>query len=40
VVVGSAIVEMIGQHGEAAPAPVRQFVSALAAACARKEQAA
>jgi tryptophan synthase alpha chain len=40
VVVGSAIVELVGSEGENAPASVRSFVSALARACARQEHAA
>jgi tryptophan synthase alpha chain len=32
VVVGSAIVELVGQHGDAAPAIVRDYVASLAAA--------
>jgi tryptophan synthase alpha chain len=40
VVVGSAIVDLVGQEGENAPAAVRSFVSALAEACARQEHAA
>ena len=40
VVVGSAIVELVGSEGENAPAAVRSFVSALARACARQEHAA
>ena len=41
VVVGSAIVELVGEHGAAAPEPVRAFVSTLAEAVrsARKELA-
>jgi tryptophan synthase alpha chain len=40
VVVGSAIVDLVGSEGENAPAAVRSFVSALAQACARQEHAA
>ena len=32
VVVGSAIVELVGKHGEDAPGPVRDYVASLAAA--------
>jgi tryptophan synthase alpha chain len=39
VVVGSAIVELVGQHGEDAPGPVRAYIESLASAirAARKE---
>jgi len=40
VVVGSAIIDLIGSEGENAPQAVRSFVSALAEACARQEHAA
>lgn len=42
VVVGSAIVELIGQHGADAPGPVKEYVASLATAIAnaRKEMAA
>ena len=40
VVVGSAIVELVGAEGENASEAVRQLVSALAQACARQEHAA
>ncbi|GAO38537.1 tryptophan synthase alpha subunit [Sphingomonas changbaiensis NBRC 104936] len=40
VVVGSAIVDLVGSEGANAPHAVRQFVSALAEACARQEHAA
>jgi len=42
VVVGSAIVELIGEHGAAAAEPVREFISTLSAAVRRaaKEKAA
>jgi tryptophan synthase alpha chain len=40
VIVGSAIVDLIGSEGENAPGPVRSLVSALAKACARQEHAA
>jgi tryptophan synthase alpha chain len=40
VIVGSAIVDLIGSEGENAPDPVRSLVSALAKACARQEHAA
>ena len=42
VIVGSAIVELIGEHGAGAPGPVRNFVSTLAEALAgaRQEHAA
>ncbi|HEU4967803.1 tryptophan synthase subunit alpha [Sphingomonas sp.] len=40
VVVGSAIVELVGSEGANAPAAVRSLVSALAKACARQEHAA
>lgn len=40
VVVGSAIVELIGKHGAEAAGPVRQLVSSLRAALNKKEQAA
>jgi tryptophan synthase alpha chain len=41
VIVGSALVELIGQHGVNAPGPVRELTAALAAAVhsARKENA-
>ncbi|HEX4693431.1 tryptophan synthase subunit alpha [Sphingomonas sp.] len=41
VVVGSAIVELVGQHGEDAPEPVRAYIKSLSAAIrtARKEMA-
>jgi len=41
VVVGSAIVELVGKHGEDAPGPVRDYVASLAAAIrsATKEEA-
>lgn len=40
VVVGSAIVDLVGSEGDNAPRAVRSFVSALAEACARQEHAA
>jgi tryptophan synthase alpha chain len=40
VVVGSAIVDLIGSEGDNAPRAVRSLVSALAEACARQEHAA
>jgi tryptophan synthase alpha chain len=42
VVVGSAIVDLVGEHGTASPGPVRDYVASLAAAirAARKEIAA
>jgi tryptophan synthase alpha chain len=41
VVVGSAIVELVGQHGEDAPGPVRAYIESLSVAirAARKEEA-
>jgi tryptophan synthase alpha chain len=41
VVVGSAIVELVGEHGEDAPGPVRAYIESLAAAIrdAHKEEA-
>jgi tryptophan synthase alpha chain len=40
VVVGSAIVEIVGRHGRGAAEPVRAFVATLRAAMSRKEQVA
>jgi tryptophan synthase alpha chain len=40
VVVGSAIVDLVGKGGTDAPAAVHSFVSALAQACARQEHTA
>ncbi|MEO5937509.1 MAG: tryptophan synthase subunit alpha [Sphingomonas sp.] len=41
VVVGSAIVELVGRHGEDAPEPVRAYIASLSAAiCAAREEIA
>jgi tryptophan synthase alpha chain len=40
VVVGSAIIDIIAEHGDAAPQHVQAFIASLRAAMSRKEKAA